>query len=287
MREDAQAAAPMTGMARKPAESGRGGHRGLALGLILLAQLLVVIDVSIVTLALPGIQRALGFSPVGLQWVTQRLCAGVRRVLAAGRAPGGPAGPGAGSWSSGPRRSPPARWPAGWPPAGFAGRGPRGRGPGRGDDGPGGAVADPGDVPRGPGAQQGAGRVRGGQRGWRRDRRAGLRDADHLAVLAVDLLRQPPGRGADRGGARPLLPESRAGLGHRRSTWPGRSPSPAACRYWCTRWSRRPAMAGPRRPRPALLACAAALLAAFVVIEARSAAPLLPLSFFRNRPPPR
>src|SRR5499433_695641 len=48
---------------------GRARHRGLALGLILLAQLLVVIDVSIVTLALPEIQRGLGFSPVGLQWV--------------------------------------------------------------------------------------------------------------------------------------------------------------------------------------------------------------------------
>jgi MFS family permease len=38
-------------------------------GLILLAQLLVVIDVSIVTLALPAIQRGLGFTPVDLQWV--------------------------------------------------------------------------------------------------------------------------------------------------------------------------------------------------------------------------
>src|SRR5215469_8661177 len=49
--------------------SKRAPRRGLALGLILLAQLLVVIDVSIVTLALPEIQRGLGFSPVGLQWV--------------------------------------------------------------------------------------------------------------------------------------------------------------------------------------------------------------------------
>jgi MFS family permease len=48
---------------------GRPPHRGLALGLILAAQLLVVIDVSIVTLALPAIQRGLGFSPAGLQWV--------------------------------------------------------------------------------------------------------------------------------------------------------------------------------------------------------------------------
>src|SRR6516164_8145635 len=44
-------------------------HRGLALGLILLAQLLVVIDVSIVTLALPAIGEALHFSATGLQWV--------------------------------------------------------------------------------------------------------------------------------------------------------------------------------------------------------------------------
>ena len=59
------AAAP----AARPAGGGQAVHRSLALGLILLAQLLVVIDVSIVTLALPAIQRGLGFSPAGLQWV--------------------------------------------------------------------------------------------------------------------------------------------------------------------------------------------------------------------------
>jgi MFS family permease len=58
-------AAPVT----RPARQGGARHRGLALGLILLAQLLVVIDVSIVTLALPTIGRALGFSATGLQWV--------------------------------------------------------------------------------------------------------------------------------------------------------------------------------------------------------------------------
>ena len=47
-------AGPGTQPARGPA-GGRPRHRGLALGLILLAQLLVVIDVSIVTLALPAI----------------------------------------------------------------------------------------------------------------------------------------------------------------------------------------------------------------------------------------
>jgi len=56
---------PASGLA-----GGRGArHRGLALGLILVAQLLVVIDVSIVTLALPAIGRALDFSATGLQWV--------------------------------------------------------------------------------------------------------------------------------------------------------------------------------------------------------------------------
>ena len=62
------AAGPGSQPTRGPAD-GQARHRGLALGLILLAQLLVVIDGSIVTLALPSIQRGLGFSPVGLQWV--------------------------------------------------------------------------------------------------------------------------------------------------------------------------------------------------------------------------
>src|SRR5260370_4487922 len=58
------AAGQASGQAAGPAR-----HRGLALALILLAQLRGVIDVSIVTLALPSIQRGLGFSPVGLQSV--------------------------------------------------------------------------------------------------------------------------------------------------------------------------------------------------------------------------
>src|SRR5262249_51927531 len=62
-------ATPGTLPASEPA-GGRGTrHRGLALGLILVAQLLVVIDVSIVTLALPAIGHALHFSATGLQWV--------------------------------------------------------------------------------------------------------------------------------------------------------------------------------------------------------------------------
>ena len=55
--------------AQPPAEPAGLRRKGLVLALILLAQLLVVVDVSIVTLALPAIQRALHFSVTGLQWV--------------------------------------------------------------------------------------------------------------------------------------------------------------------------------------------------------------------------
>jgi EmrB/QacA subfamily drug resistance transporter len=42
---------------------------GLALGVIATAQLMVVLDATIVNVALPHIQRALGFSGTGLEWV--------------------------------------------------------------------------------------------------------------------------------------------------------------------------------------------------------------------------
>jgi len=49
----------------------RGGHRhlGLALVVIATAQLMVVLDATIVNVALPHIQTALGFSGAGLEWV--------------------------------------------------------------------------------------------------------------------------------------------------------------------------------------------------------------------------
>jgi len=52
-------AAPLTRRAGRPAWHGRPRHRDLALGLILLAQLVVMVDVSIATLAPPAIRRAL------------------------------------------------------------------------------------------------------------------------------------------------------------------------------------------------------------------------------------
>src|SRR5258705_177297 len=44
-------------------------HLGLALVLIATAQLMVVLDATIVNVALPDVQKALGFSGTGLEWV--------------------------------------------------------------------------------------------------------------------------------------------------------------------------------------------------------------------------
>jgi MFS family permease len=44
-------------------------HLGVALVVIAAAQLMVVLDATIVNVALPHIQRALGFSGTGLEWV--------------------------------------------------------------------------------------------------------------------------------------------------------------------------------------------------------------------------
>jgi EmrB/QacA subfamily drug resistance transporter len=54
-----------------PPDSTAGGQRrlGLALLVIATAQLMVVLDAAIVNVALPHIQRALGFSGNGLEWV--------------------------------------------------------------------------------------------------------------------------------------------------------------------------------------------------------------------------
>jgi EmrB/QacA subfamily drug resistance transporter len=48
---------------------GRGRHLGVALVIIATAQLMIVLDATIVNVALPRIQGALGFSGSGLEWV--------------------------------------------------------------------------------------------------------------------------------------------------------------------------------------------------------------------------
>jgi EmrB/QacA subfamily drug resistance transporter len=61
----------VTGRADSTAATAGGGSRrlGLALVVIATAQLMVVLDATIVNVALPHIERALGFSGSGLEWV--------------------------------------------------------------------------------------------------------------------------------------------------------------------------------------------------------------------------
>src|SRR6266568_2933083 len=61
----------VTGRAASPAATADGGNRrlGLALLVIATAQLMVVLDATIVNVALPHVQRAFGFSGSGLEWV--------------------------------------------------------------------------------------------------------------------------------------------------------------------------------------------------------------------------
>jgi EmrB/QacA subfamily drug resistance transporter len=54
---------------RPPGAARRGNHRGLALAVIAASQLMVVLDATIVNIALPHIQTALHFSTTELSWV--------------------------------------------------------------------------------------------------------------------------------------------------------------------------------------------------------------------------
>src|ERR1700722_3818980 len=59
----------VTERAASPAATAGGANRlGLALLVIATAQLMVVLDATIVNVALPHIQQALGFSGSGLEW---------------------------------------------------------------------------------------------------------------------------------------------------------------------------------------------------------------------------
>ncbi|MFI1562385.1 MFS transporter [Streptomyces sp. NPDC020490] len=54
---------------QKPGAARRGGHPGIALTVIAACQLMVVLDATIVNIALPHIQEALAFSTTDLTWV--------------------------------------------------------------------------------------------------------------------------------------------------------------------------------------------------------------------------
>ena len=277
------AAAPATRPAGGPAGGGRARHRGLALGLILLAQLLVVIDVSIVTLALPAIQRGLGFSPAGLQWVISAYALAFggflllggrladllsrRAILIAGAAVFS-----AGSLACG--------------LAGSAGM----LVAARAAEGLGAAMMAPAALalilamfPEGPertkalgafGAVSGAGGAIGVL--------AGGMLTTWLSWRWIFFVSLPVGA-LIVAGARPLLPESRAGMGHRRFDVAGAVTVTGGLSLLVYAVVTASGHGWGSATTAGLLAGAAALLAVFTLVEARSAAPLLPLSFFRNR----
>src|ERR1700681_651334 len=61
--------APPPGALSTPAPKGRPVSSGMILALVCVGQYMVVLDLSIVNVALPSMQRDLGFSTAGLQWV--------------------------------------------------------------------------------------------------------------------------------------------------------------------------------------------------------------------------
>src|SRR5204863_8351411 len=63
------APAPPTATERGPAAQLRGPRQGLLLAVCCVAQFMVILDLSIVNVALPSIQSSLNFSSAELQWV--------------------------------------------------------------------------------------------------------------------------------------------------------------------------------------------------------------------------
>jgi len=283
MKDNVQLAGPVTWRAGTPAGDDQVRHRALALGLILPAQLLVVIDVSIVTLALPAIQRGLGFSPAGLQWVISgyalafggflllggRLAdlLGRRRMLVAGAGLFTAASLACGLACS-----------AGMLVAA------------RAVEGLGAALMAPAAMslilvifPEGAERNRALGALgAAGGAGGAIGVLAGGMLTTWLSWPWIFFVNLPVGA-LIVAGARPLLPETCPGQARRRFDVAGSVTVTGGLSLLVyavvTAASHRWASAA----TVGLLAGAAALITAFTVIEARSAAPLLPLTFFRNR----
>ena len=274
---------PVTRSARGLAGTGGARHRGLALGLILLAQLLVVIDVSIVTLALPAIQRGLGFSPAGLQWVISAYALafggflllggrladllGRRRILISG----------AGLFTV-------ASLACGL--AGSAGM----LVAARAAEGLGAAMMAPAAMslilaifPEGAERNRALGALGAvGGAGGAIGVLAGGMLTTWLSWQWIFFVNLPVGA-LIVAAARPLLPESRASQARRRFDVAGAATVTGGLSLLVYAVVTAASNGWASATTIGLLAGAAALIAAFVVIEARSAAPLLPLTFFRNR----
>ena len=195
-------AQPDTGRRAAPgAVAGRdgqpsGGNRrlGLALVVIATAQLMVVLDATIVNVALPHIQTALGFSGDGLEWVVNAYALTFGGLLLLG----GRAGDILGRrrvFIAGIILFSVASLLGGFADVtGVAALRPRAAGRRRRDRGTDRVVAGRDQLPGRLRAQQGHGRVRRHVHRRRRGRPAGRRHPDHVRVLALGAVRQRPDR---------------------------------------------------------------------------------------------
>ena len=231
---------------REPGVTGADPRRWLILAVVALAQLMVVLDATIVNIALPSAQHALHFSNIERQWVVTAYALAFGSLLLLG-----------GRLTDLIGRK--ATFIAGL--IGFAGasavggrgeqlrharRGPRLPGRLRRAAGPGRAVPADHHVRGHEGPGQGVRRLRRHRRRRRRGRPAARRAADPVPDLALVPVRQPRlRRDRVRRSRRAAAPAAGQPAGHG-WTCPGSSPRSAACSASSTASPTRPATAGTR-----------------------------------------
>jgi MFS family permease len=135
----------------------------------------------------------------------------------------------------------------------------------------------------GRGAQSGAGGLGCGLGKRRCGRRSSRRRVDQLVQLVLDLLHQRTGRGTGAPRRPKTASESRAGLAHRHFDIPGAASITGGLMLLVYAMTRAVQHGWETSETIALLAVSAALIAAFVAVELRSHAPLLPMRMFRLR----
>ncbi len=211
-----------------PGETSTDVHKGMILALVGAAQFMVILDVSIVNVALPSIRNDLGFSVSGLQWVVNAYTITFGGLLLLG----GRASDLLGQATHVHHRHRRVR-------AGLARRCRRAerRLPRRRARDPGGRRGDRlaeharrahDDVPRGTGAPSGVRSVGRDDRGRRIGGRDPGRHPHRRAELALDLPRQRPDRRRDRmGGATEPRPRPAARARRQRSARTARQLRPA------------------------------------------------------------
>ena len=201
-----------------------GRTRWLALIVLCLGDLMIVLDVTIVDVALPSIREDLGFSETSLAWVVNAYLLTFGGFLLLGGRLGDLFGHrrlfliGIALFTLGLARLRPREL------AGAARRRAGGAGPRRRRRVGGRALADHDPVHRAGRAGEGDGRLRLRRRRRRQHRRAARRDPDGRARLALDLPRQHPDR---RRRLRPLPQAAARPRAGRRPTGASTSPAPS------------------------------------------------------------